>query len=483
MMRAAAFVKAFPKLLLETVAAASGAADRVVRRYMPDAFVLVLLLTLVALVLGTATMPALPGARGEGSAWLRPSSVLQAWADGFGNAEILKFGFQIILVVVTGEAIAASPPAKRALAVLTALPKTASQGLFVVTAFALVTGWLHWGFGLVSSALLAREVGRALRARGVRVHYPLLGAGAYTSMLLWHAGLTASAPLLMNTEKNFVSDVLGLRGAAARVPLHETIFAPYNLVACAILALVVPPLMVAMQPSADRAIEAPVGPDEPVAAPEGLEAPASSSAPAERMERSRALSLIVGLLGLWFLEPYLTAHGLDLNHNFVNFTFLMLGLALHPNPASYARAIAESVRGVSGIVLQFPFYGGILAVMNATQLSQRIAHVFVASSTARTLPVFTFLASIVTKSFVPSGAGEWAVEGPVMLKAAHDLGVSYGKVTMGVAYGNMLGNMYQPFWSLPLIGLMGLRARDIMGYTVVLFLVCLPVLAIALYVG
>jgi len=131
----------------------------------------------------------------------------------------------------------------------------------------------------------------------------------------------------------------------------------------------------------------------------------------------------------------------------------MLGLVLHESPVAYRRAIAQSVRGISGIVLQFPFYGGILEVMKLTGLSSNIADVFVHASSARTLPFFTFFASILTKSFVPSGASEWAVEGPVMLQAAQQLGVPYGKITMAVAYGNMLGNMYQPFWSLPLLGL------------------------------
>src|SRR5687768_13831012 len=145
---------------------------------MPDPFVLVLLLTLVALALGWAKVG------GE------PLTLIKAWTDGFGNPEILKFGLQIILIVVTGEAIAASPPARRLLATLTSIPQTASQALLLVTGFALLTGWIHWGFGLVASALLAREVGRSLASRNVKVHYALLGTGAYTSMLLWHAGLT-----------------------------------------------------------------------------------------------------------------------------------------------------------------------------------------------------------------------------------------------------------------------------------------------------
>lgn len=461
-------------------ARAGAAAERVVRRFMPDPFVLVLLLTLIALGLGLAVMDAVPGESGA-TVLGKSSALVKAWTDGFGNPEILKFGLQIILIVVTGEAIAASPPARRVLARLTSLPRTATQALLLVTVFALVTGWIHWGFGLVSSALLAREVGRSLALRGVKIHYALLGTGAYTSMLLWHAGLTASAPLLMNTEKNFVSDVLGLKGASAKVPLTETIFAPYNLIACAVLFVIVPPLIVAMHPR-----EGIVPPDLaaiPAPPDDAGDADAPPGTPAEWLDRTRVLTFLTGAIGLSFLWRYLREHGFDLNHNVVNCTFLMLGMILHRSPVAYGRAIAQSVRGVSGIVLQFPFYGGILEVMKLTGLSTSIAHVFVASASAHTLPFFTFLASILTKSFVPSGAGEWAVEGPVMLQAAQQLGVPYGKITMAVAYGNMLGNMYQPFWSLPLLGLMGLRARDIMGFCLILFLVCLPVLGLALLLG
>ena len=453
---------------------AGAASERVVRKWMPDPFVLVLGLTLVALVLGYVK---LLGAPGDDDPVRRASTLVKWWTEGFGNPEILKFGLQIILIIVTGEAIAASPPAKRMLAWLTNKPKNARQALLMVTTFAIVTGWVHWGFGLVASALLAREVGRSLAARGIKIHYALLGTGAYTSMLLWHAGLTASAPLLMNTEKNFVSDVLGVSGPAAKVPLTQTIFAPYNLVACAVLALIVPPLVLAMHPK------------DNVVGVEGAELPKEivtgadpkAKTPAEWLDRSRLLTFATGAVGLTFLVRHLRERGFDLDHNVVNCTFLMLGMVLHESPVSYARAVGQSVRGVSGIVLQFPFYGGILAIMKSTHLSEAIAHVFVQSANATTLPFFTFLASIVTKSFVPSGAGEWAVEGPPMLQAAKTLGVPYGKVTMAVAYGNMLGNMYQPFWSLPLLGLMGLRARDIMGFCLVLFVVCLPILGVALF--
>ncbi len=462
---------------------AGAAAERLVRRFMPDPFALVLLLTLVSLVLGVALIPDAAGAPPR-TVLGRTSEVVSLWTSGFGNAEILKFGFQIILIVVTGEAIAESPPAQKLLARLTALPKTAPQALLVVTAFAVVSGWVHWGFGLIASALLARAVGRSFRERGIPLHYPLLGTGAYTAMLLWHAGLTASAPLLMNTQKNFVSDVLGEKDA--KVPLTETIFAPYNLIACALLIVLVPLLVMAMHPAKADVIEAPAAPAAEDAREPGEAGPTPTTTwktPAEHLDKRRWLTFLGGALGLSFLVRYLREHGFDLNHNVVNTTFLMLGMLLHDSPVAYARAVKKSAGGVAGVILQFPFYGGILEIMQKCGISDRISHAFVALATAHTLPLFAFAASVVTKSFVPSGAGEWAVEGPPMLRAARALGVPYGKITMSVAYGNMLGNMYQPFWSLPLLGVMGLRAKDIMGYCLILFAVALPILAAALYFG
>jgi short-chain fatty acids transporter len=212
------------------------------------------------------------------------------------------------------------------------------------------------------------------------------------------------------------------------------------------------------------------------------QAPAASAAPtpAERLDASPLPALLVAAAGLAALALYWRAHGLDLNHNVVNFLLLTVGLLLHRSPVRYARAIAGSLRGTGGIVLQFPFYGGIMLVMKNSGLGHLIADRFVALASARTLPFFAYLASIATKVFVPSGGGEWAVEGPVMLEAAQRLGASVGRTTMGIAYGNMAGNMFQPFWAIPLLAILGLRARDIMGYCLVIFAVAAPILGLAL---
>lgn len=439
---------------------AGARAERLVKRFMPDPFVLVILLGLATLGLAAALTPR------------TPRELASDWRSGF--SELLAFAMQMVLIVVTGEAIVAAPGPRRAILRLAALPRTAPGAVAAVAAVALALGWVHWGFGLIASAILAREVGAAARRRGLAVHYPLLGAAGYMSMLLWHAGTTASAPLILNTTKekgNFVYDQIGI------VPLTETIFTPMNLGACLVLLLIVPAVLARMTP---RGAVEEIAP-ELAAPPAEADAEPPAATPAERLDRARWPALAVAAVGLAAIAVYVGRVGaLGVNHDFVNFALLTLGLVLHGSPVRYARAVAASLRGTGGIVLQFPFYGGIMAVMRGSGLGHMIADRFVALASAHTLPFFAYLASIVTKLFIPSGGGEWAVEGPVMLEAAQRLHASVGRTTMGIAYGNMVGNMFQPFWAIPLLAILGLKARDIMGYCLVIFFVALPILGIAL---
>ena len=459
--------------MLERIGAA---AERFVRRYMPDPFLLVLLLTVLTFGIAWPLMPA--GVAEGASAGARFAGVIRKlgtlcehWFRGFW--ELLSFAMQMVLIVVTGEAIAAAPRVSRALSWLAARPRTQWQALVATTFAAMILGWLHWGFGLVAAGLFAREVAVQAKRRGTELHYPLLGAAAYTSMLLWHAGTTATAPLLINTKGHFLYSEIGI------VPLSQTVLTPWNLLACGVLLASVPFVIAAMRPRrgcvpiSDEAL-AETAPDAPAAAP-------AERTLALRVDESYATSVVVACLGAGFLVPYLWRRGASaLDHNVVNFTFIMLGLLLHRSPVAYARAVMRSLRGTSGIVLQFPFYGGIMGVMRDSGLGHAIAQFFVGFATAHTLPFFTYLLSVLTKLFVPSGGGEWAVEGPVMIRAAKTLGASVGQTTMGVAYGNMVGNMFQPFWAIPLLGILGLKARDIMGYCLVLFLVAFPILGLTL---
>jgi short-chain fatty acids transporter len=440
--------------------------ERLVRQYMPDPFLLALIFSLVTVALA---------ALWTGADFLK---IVDTWFYGAtkddGFWALLKFAMQMVLIVVTGEAVAASPIVHRAIKRLAGTPRSAWGAVVFVSMLSMFLGWLHWGFGLISAALLSREVAAQAKARGIKIHYPLLGAAGYTALLIWHGGLSASAPLNANSSSHFAFTLIG-----RVVPMEETIFNPMNYVACGVLLLTVPFLLAAMTPkSGEEEIST-----ETLAEMKPVEFVPDRSTIAGRIDASPVTSWLIVIMGATFLFMYFHKNGwTNLNHDIVNFSFLMIGMALHRSPMAYAKAISQSLRGTAGIVLQFPFYGGIMGIMNGTGLGEKIAHLFIGFATPQTLPFFTYLCSVFSKLFVPSGGGEWAIEGPVMLKAAIGLKASIGKTIMAICYGNMVGNMFQPFWALPLLGIMGLSARQIMGYCLVVFCFAFPILGIMLLV-
>ena len=431
-----------------------------VRKHMPDPFVLVLILTLITFILAALYNP--------DALTLLP----QYWLDGFWK--LLSFAMQMVLIVVTGEALIATKPVQILFKTIAEIPHNASSSLWVVSSFALLAGWLHWGFGLIGAALLAKEMAKTLAKKQILVDYPLLGTAAYSSMLLWHAGTTASAPLLINTPGHFLESKIGL------IPLSQTIFLPWNIFSCVFLFIITPWIIVRMHSRNPRPASEYID-LEPTSemSQDGIRS-IQSLTPAEKLDQNPYLGKTIGLLGLISLILFWIHSGMDLTHNIVNLLLLSIGLVLHRSPTTYAKAISGSVKGTTGIILQFPFYGGIMGLMEGSHLGQAIAGIFLHFSTAKTLPFFSYLASVFTKLFVPSGGGEWAVEGPVMLEAAKNLGAAVGKTTMSIAYGNMVGNMFQPFWAIPLLAILGLKARDIMGYCLVIFLFAFPFLGLVL---
>lgn len=439
-----------------------------VRRFMPDPIVLAIALTLLTFILAACltqhTIPKLF------DFWLNGPDLPEgekASQNTGGLWVLLEFAMQMVLVVVTGEAVAAAPLVQRVLLRLARIPRTAFGSAAFVSFVAMSVGWVHWGLGLIAAALLAREVVVQARTRGLKLHYPLIGAAAYTALLIWHAGLSGSAPLVVNGKTHFLSALIG------QVSLRQTVLTPMNLIACGLLLATVPFIVAAMTPAPERSVEAS---DEILAERKTERFVPDRSTFAGKLDASPFWTLAIALPGAVVLYAHFKAKGFDLNLNIVNLTFLMLGLVLHGSPVAYMKAASQSMKGVAGIVIQFPLYGGIMGLMVGSGLGEKLSGVFVQFASAKTLPFFTYISSVLSKLFIPSGGGEWAVEGPVMLKAAKALGADVGKTIMAVAYGNMVGNMFQPFWALPLLGIMGLKAKEIMGYCLVIFCFACPVL-------
>ncbi|UCE01798.1 MAG: short-chain fatty acid transporter [Candidatus Latescibacterota bacterium] len=446
----------------------------VFRRLMPEPFVLAILLTFVTLFLAhTLTGIAFP-------------DLVRAWSGDAGVWALLNFGMQMCLILVTGHALASSPPVSALLERLTTTLRTPTQAVVLVALVATLFGVLNWGLGLIAGALMARRVGVAMQQRGVTVHYPLLCAAGYLGLLVWHGGFSGSAPLKV-TQASEIQDLFGADAPFAEIPLTETILSGMNLFVTGGLLLLAPLLVALLTPrpgdaqTPDRFVD--------TAAAPGPVLRTDKPALPRLLEDTPILTLLLVLLiGVWawgfYFPTDLSQSGIKrLTPNSVNLTMLMLGLIMHRTPARYVRAIDDAVRGCAGIILQFPLYAGIMGVMKASGLTALLAERIAATTSATTLPILTFFSAAIVNLFVPSGGGQWAVQGPIAMHAGIEAGVPAAKMVMSVAYGDQLTNMLQPFWALPLLSITGVKARDIVGYTalVMLFACAWILLGLALF--
>ena len=384
--------------------------------------------------------------------------VVDAWAGGFWN--LLSFSMQMAMVVLTGHAMASAPAFKRKLAVMAGIAKTPGQAIILVTMISALACWVNWGFGLVVGAIFAREI--TARVRGV--DYRLLIAAAYSGFLFWHGGLSGSIPLAIAGG----ADIAKVTGGAVTtaIPTSETIFSAMNLTILAVMFITIPLLNRLMHPAPQDTISIDASLlEEPV-----VDVVANSTmTPAERMENSRILSMTLGVMGFSYILYYFINNGFALNLNIVNFIFLFTAIVLHGTPKSLLGAVSQGARNCSGILLQFPFYAGIMGMMTAAgadgvSLAGVISQAFVSVSNETTSPLFAFWSAGIVNFFVPSGGGQWAVQAPIMMPAGAALGVDAAKTAMAIAWGDAWTNMIQPFWALPALAIAGLNAKDVMGY-------------------
>ncbi len=423
---------------------------RLSARWVPDAFSIAALLTLLALALGLT----LGGAT--------PAECVRAW--GGGVWALLSFAMQIALVIFAGYVLAVAPPVARALDALARVPRGPRSAVAWMAFLSMTLCWLNWGMGLIASAMLVRQVARARPD----TDYRLLVAVAYLGMgTTWHGGPSGSVPLLLATPGNFMIKDGLVQGP---IPLAETIFTPANLGLMLAVVVVLTAFAALLHPARERTLS--VGP-ETLAALARFEPPLRPAAPspAERLVHGRWLNGALGLLGLVYLLLQARGGSFAATLDSVNLIALSLGLLLHPSPASLGKAAEEASRSLHGVVLQFPLYAGIYGIIKDTGLVERLTQAFIAVSTPESYPLVVFAYSAFLNYWVPSGGAQWAMEAPYVLGAASELGVPATSVAMAYAYGDMATNLIQPFWAIPLLGVARLEFRDILGYE----LLCLAV--------
>ena len=422
---------------------------RLFERWLPDPYIFVVILTLIVMIAAMAI---------EGQT---PLAVVEMWGSGFWG--LLAFSMQMLLVLVTGFMMASTPLVKSGLQKLAGLASSPGAAIMLVSYVGLAASWLNWGFGLVVGALFAKEV-----ARKVKVDYRLLVASAYSGFIVWHGGLAGSIPLAVATEGHPFQDMIGIIGTG------ETIFSGFNLAIVLCLFVAVPLINRAMLPTPDESVYV-----DPKQLEEAEPPVAKGDTPADRMEGSRILTWLIGLSGLAFLFDYFVGGG-ALTLNIVNFLFLFVAILLHGTPRNLLASLNEGIKGGAGIVIQFPFYAGIMAIMVDSGLAGSISSGMVSFASETTLPFWSFLSAGVVNFFVPSGGGQWAVQAPVILPAAAELGVDPARAAMSVAWGDAWTNMIQPFWALPILGIAGLKAKDIMGFCTLHLIVSGVIISIGL---
>ncbi len=443
-------------------------------RWVPDPFAIALALTLITFALAWGLTDTGPG--DLLGAWGGRLVAGQLTSAELGFWRLLGFAMQMCLILVTGYALASTRAARAGIRWLADRPRTPGQAVTLTALGAMLSAYVNWGLGLIVGALLARDVARSARARGIKVHYPLLGAAGYAGLMVWHGGLSGTAPFKVTQKKDLLELLPGLDVPV--IPLSATVLSPLNLTVAGLLLVLVPWLLTRMHPvPADtREMTAEQAPEdkEPVAPP-------GDGGPAAALESSRLLAWVLGGLALVYLVRYLAVLGwAQADVNAINLLFLALGLILHGSARAYGDAIGEAAAGCAGIILQFPFYAGIMGLMQLSGLMDRFARAFAKLADATTFGPLTFLSASLVNLFVPSGGGQWGVQGPVVMQSAQALGVDLGKAVLAFAYGDGWSNMLQPFWALPLLAITGLRARDLVGYTAAMMLLCGPVYVICL---
>jgi short-chain fatty acids transporter len=420
-------------------------------RVMPDPFVIVILLTILVALLALAFAP-------KGT----PETILAGWYKGiFG---IFTFAFQMVLVLVTGYALASAPLIKAGLRNLSRLAVGPCSAVLLVFGIGAIATFLNWGFGLVVGALLSRQV-----ARQVRVDFAWLVAAAYSAWVLWaFTGMSSSIALSIASPGNPLNIVEQHTHLA--VPLSQTVFSGWNLFAGVAGMVLIPVVFILMRPADKDVMAADVNLLEAEEKKIERASDSRSGTFAGALERSRICALVFVVAGAGHLATEWTRHGVNLDINTVIFIFLLAGLCLHGSARRYVDAVTEAAKVTGPMLLQYPFYGGIMGIMGATGLDEVVAHAYIHVASGATLPFLSYLASGVITLFIPSGGGHWAVQGPFTVPAAMQLGASLPGTSMAIAAGEMAGSLLQPFWAIPVVAIAGVGVQRVLGFTLVIFL-------------
>ena len=431
--------------------------EKIFRSILPSPFTITIILTLITITLALVTTNQ------------SLSTLLRSWEKGIWDPNLLVFAFQMMLMLVLGHTLALTNSVNSLIKNVTVYCNNTANAAAIVCFLTIIISFFNWGLGLVFGAIFARKVGEHASEKNIKLNYPLIGACGYSGLMTWHGGLSGSIPIKV-AEKNHLSTIINNPNIELpnMISISETTFSHMNIFV-SLLLIILLPLSVYIIGKRNQGKLISLSSQNKNS--ERLEVKG-----AERLDHSSFLAYILSFIILGYCiyksfilpkEPSLSV----INPNFINLTLLGLGIALHSNFYKFTKAVHSAIGGAAGILIQFPLYFGIMAIMKDSGMATHMSQFFVAISNEITFPIYTFISAGIVNIFIPTGGGQWAVQGPIIIEAASDLGLSFNKSIMALAYGDQLTNMLQPFWAIPLLVITGLKAREIIPYTLYLFFI------------
>ena len=426
----------------------------IIKNFLPAPFTIAALLSLVTFLLAFF----ISDKTSEDS---HVFEILSYWEKGLWDSKMTVFAMQMMLMLVLGHSLALTKPIKKLINKATYFCSSSARAAAIITFSTLIISLFNWGLGLIFGAIFARKVGEYATRNKIKINYPLIGAAGYSGMMVWHGGVSGSAPLKIAEEGHFLQEKIGI------ISQSQTVFSLMNIYISITLLIILPITMYLIGKKSQSAIINLV--EEESTKPLKITG-------AEKLDHSNIIAYLFGgiilifsiykaliipdIISLKFITP-----------NFINLLLLALCIIMHQNFYNFLMAVDKAIRGASGILIQFPLYFGIMGIMKYSGMIEIMSDFFIEISTKQTFPILTFLSAGIVNIFVPSGGGQWAVQGPIIVESAIKIGVSIPKAIMSLAYGDQITNMLQPFWALPLLGITGLKAKEILPYTLILMLI------------
>lgn len=402
-------------------------------------------------------------------------NIMSYWEKGMWDQSLLAFAVQMMLMLVLGHTLALSPFISRLIEGIIHFGSSPARAAWLVCFFTMLLAFFNWGLGLIFGAIIARKVGEKFNQEGKKLNYALIGAAGYSGLMVWHGGISGSAPVKAAETGNIKSMMQGLlpeeelSSIVGEIAFKDSVFSPMNLSISLVLLLVLPLLMAWIsKKSSAKSFQIPLQ-------QKTLSIPNKVFNGAEKLDHSRILCIGFALILLFYSvliplsqQPFSWKF---INPNYINLLLLGLALLFHGSFSNFLKAIDKAIGGASAILIQFPLYFGIMGIMKHSGLIHEMSGFFVSIASESSLPIYTFFSAGLVNVFVPSGGGQWAVQGPIIVQAAQSLDAPLAKNIMAMAYGDQLTNMLQPFWALPLLGITGLKAREIIPYTLFMMLI------------